>query len=170
MVVVTVTAMLSGLILVYNASTRDTLRLFTEKARVAQLMLRSKSLALSTYSQTNTPCGYGVRFNRSAATPGYQMVAYRPTSCADRTRVDIDEDAFEVVELSAFTLPMSLEYSPGEASDAAYVLFIPPDPIVLVARSDGSLIQNGVGEVDLKIKGRDTSAMVTVNAAGQVTF
>lgn len=170
MVVMAVTAMLSALILVYNASTRETLRLFTEKARVAQLVLRSKSLALSTYTDAReAPCGYGVRFDRTAGT--YALVAYRPASCRDRSRVNTDPDLFEVVQLSEFTLPATLEFEDtGEARDIGYVLFIPPDPSVLVARDDGSLIEGGSGKVALKIRNKDTDAIVTINAAGQVTF
>lgn len=177
MVVMAVTAMLSALILVYNASTRETLRLFTEKARVAQLILRAKSLALSTYSENDTPCGYGVRFQHEEAR--YALVAYRLASCTDRSRVDVDEEAFETVQLSSFDLPATLEFvtdgsSPTDTADrveeASYVMFIPPDPLVMVAREDGTLIENGLGKIELRVKGRPTNAIVTVNASGQVTF
>lgn len=169
MVVMSVTAMLSALILVYNASTRETLRLFTEKARVAQLILRSKSLALSTYTDGGeTPCGYGVRFDLTAGK--YDLVAYRPTSCRDRSRVNVDPEVFETVQSSAFELPPTLEFAQEETRGASYVLFIAPDPTVLVARQDGSLIDNGSGQLTLQIKGRETSATVSINAAGQVTF
>lgn len=176
MVVLAVTALLSGLILVYNSSTRETLRLFTEKAQMAQLILRAKALALSTYSDSDTPCGYGVRFvpesRREQAR--YELVEYRPLDCSDRARVDTDPSSFEVSQLSTFPLPATLEFAFGNSNsplaDAAYVIFIPPDPIVLVARADGTLIETGVGKVELKIKGREASAIVTINAAGQVTF
>jgi len=174
MVVLGVTAMLSSLILVYNSSTRETLALFTEKARIAQLILRSKSLALSTYAERETPCGYGVRFERGERR--YALVAYRPAECTDRSRVDIDPEAYEVVQLSTFELPPSLEYGTRAsetaegAEDVSYILFIPPDPLVLVAREDGSIVGNGLGQVELKVRNRPTSAIVTINAAGQITF
>lgn len=170
-VVLAVTTMLSALILVYNASTRETLRLFTEKARVAQLILRSKSLALSTYAGGNGLCGYGVHFDRGANR--YELVAYRPADCRDRSRVDT-EASFDVVEQSSFDLPPTLDFGApqgtGGRDEASYVIFIPPDPTVLVAQEDGSLASQGVGVIDLYIKGRTTGAMVVVNAAGQVTY
>jgi prepilin-type N-terminal cleavage/methylation domain-containing protein len=174
MVVLAVTTMLSALILVYNASSRETLRLFTEKARVAQLILRSKSLALSTYTDSTgtAPCGYGVRLDRAAGT--YALVSYRPADCKERGRVDTSEEAFEVVELSEFSLPATIEFGDvGDApsgSEASYVLFIPPDPAVLIADADGNLADRGLGRVNLRIKGRDTGAIVSINAAGQVTY
>lgn len=170
MVVLAVTAMLSSLILVYNASTRETLRLFTEKARVAQLVLRAKSLAISTYTETGvTPCGYGLRFNR--VTGSYALVAYRPASCRDRSRVDTSDDAYEVVQATTFELPSTIEFEDrGDAKDVSYIIFIPPDPAVLIARDDGSLVEDGLGRVAMRIKGRETDAIVTINAAGQVTF
>lgn len=175
MVVLAVTTMLSALILVYNASTRETLRLFTEKARVAQVVLRAKSLALSTYTTPgDTPCGYGVRFDRQAGS--YALVAYRPANCRERSSVDTDPENFETVELSQFTLAPSLSFGTaddevdGGENQASYVLFIPPDPTVLVARTSGELVDRGVGRIDLHIKGRDANAIVSVNAAGQVTY
>lgn len=174
MVVMAVTALLSGLILVYNASTRETLRLFTEKARVAQLVFRAKSLALSTYVDGGQErCGYGVRFDRAAGT--YALVSYAPPSCADRSQVRTNPEYFESVQLSSFTLPTTLEFrdraDAGTGAGAlSYVLFIPPDPTVLLARDDGSLITAGDGEIRIGIKDRETDAIVSVNGAGQVTF
>lgn len=174
MVVMGVTAMLSALILVYNASTRETLRLFTEKARVAQLVFRAKSLALSTYTQGGAQrCGYGVRFDRAAGT--YALVSYAPPSCADRAQVRTNPEYFEEVQLSSFALPPTLEFRNRADADTgtgelSYVLFIPPDPTVLLAREDGSLIVTGDGEVRIGIKDRTTDAIVNVNGAGQVTF
>ncbi len=170
MVVLAVTAMLSTLILVYNASTRETLRLFTEKARVAQLILRAKSLALSTYTEGGvTRCGYGVRLNRSAGT--YDLVSYSPPSCAVRDRIDTDVATFETVQLSSFTLPPTLEFeNKNDGHDVSYIMFIPPDPAVLIGLEDGSLVSNGSGNIAMKIKGQKTDAIVKINAAGQVTF
>lgn len=174
MVVMSVTAMLSALILVYNASTRETLRLFTEKARVAQLVFRAKSLALSTYTEGGIErCGYGVRFDRGAGK--YALVSYAPPSCADRAQVRTNPEYFEEVQLSSFTLPPTLEFrdraSAGVTGEQlSYVLFLPPDPTILLARDDGSLITTGDGEVRLGIKDRETDAIVSVNGAGQVTF
>lgn len=169
MVVLGVTMMLSTIILVYNNSTRETLRLFTEKARIAQIILRSKSLALSTYAVGGeVPCGYGVQFNRPAGT--YALVAYRPRDCRIRGGVDTSAD-FDVVESSQFTIPSSLEFGgEGDGSDASYVIFIPPDPTVLVADENGELVSRGLGRINLRIRGQETGAIITINAAGQITY
>jgi hypothetical protein len=76
------------------------------------------------------------------------------------------------VQLSDFELPATLAFEEGADAtrDASYVLFIPPDPLVLVAREDGTLVEGGDGVIAMTVKGRDTDAIVTVNAAGQVTF
>jgi prepilin-type N-terminal cleavage/methylation domain-containing protein len=170
MVVLAVTAMLCAVILIYNASTRETLRLFTEKARVAQLILRSKSLALSTYTGTgDAPCGYGVRIDRAAR--AYAIVAYRPPDCRIRSAVDTQASSFDVAEQSSFTLTPSLEFrNIGNGQDLAYVIFIAPDPVVLVADENGALITNGLGKVRMGIRGKESDAIVSVNAAGQITY
>jgi prepilin-type N-terminal cleavage/methylation domain-containing protein len=171
MVVMSVTALLSALILVYSSSTRDTLLLFTEKVRVTQLIYRAKSLALSTYTEGGVSrCGYGVRFNHTAGT--YDLVSYSPASCAERSIVDINPATFETVQQAAFTLPKALQFDLDEATaqDAAYIIFIPPDPTILIAREDGSLITNTDGRIGLKVTGRDVGAIVKINAAGQITY
>lgn len=171
MVVMSVTAMLSALILVYSSSTRDTLLLFTEKVRVTQLLYRAKSLALSTYTEGGVSrCGYGVRFNHAAGK--YDLVSYSPASCAERSIVDTNPAAFETVQQAAFTLPKALQFDLDEATaqDAAYIMFIPPDPTILIARADGSLITNTDGRIGLKVTGRDVGAIVKINAAGQITY
>lgn len=172
MVVLAVTMMLSAVILVYNSSTRDTLLLFTEKARVAQLILRAKSLALSTYTgggEAEAPCGYGVRIDHDAGV--YALVSYSPPDCRVRTSVDTQASSFQVAELSSFTLPRMLEFrNVGNGQDTSYIVFIPPDPAVLIAEEGGSLIYNGLGKIRLGIRGKETDAIVSVNAAGQITY
>lgn len=170
MVVLAVTAMLSAVILVYNASTRETLRLFTEKARMAQVIMRAKSLALSTYAdEGGIPCGYGVQIDRANNT--YRMVGYRPRSCSDRAQIEISSDAFTDVPQSTFPLPATLAFaSTDPLEDLSYVLFIPPDPMILLGREDGSLIAGGNGTIRMQVKDSATDAIIKVNAAGQVTF
>ena len=83
-----------------------------------------------------------------------------------------DPSYFEVVQNSEFTLTGALEFADQEEVQVAayYILFIPPDPTVLIAYKDGSLITTSEGKVIMRVKGQEQRAEITVNAAGQVTF
>src|SRR4051812_45988820 len=88
MVVVGVTAMLAGVILVYNSSTRSQILLSTEKVKLTQVVLRAKSLAISTYSDETLSCGYGIAIDPSART--YTLVRYSFGDCTVLDHVDTD--------------------------------------------------------------------------------
>jgi len=168
MVVVSVTAMLSAVILVYNSSTREQIVLSTEKVKLTQVVLRSKSLAISTYSDASVPCGYGMYIDPAART--YTLMRYAPADCSVTDRVDPDPAARQAVSPSeVFTLPPGLVFG-NASSSLRYVVFIPPDPFVLIADRDGNLLPTPTGEVILQSADGKYSSTITVNTAGQVTF
>jgi len=167
MVVVTVTAILAGIILLYNSSSRAQIALFTEKVKVAQVMLRSKSLAISTYTSEDPPCGYGLYIEPSARS--YSLIKYDPGNCGELTSVDTDPSSREAAPSEHFTLPPSLTFE-TEDENLRYVIFIPPDPRVLLADESGALLARPDGNIVLRSTNGAFRAVITVNTAGQVTF
>lgn len=167
MVVVTVTAVLAGVILLYNSSSRAQIALFTEKVKVAQVMLRSKSLAISTYSSDDTPCGYGLYIE--PASRAYSLIKYDPGDCTLLNSVDTDPAAREVTPSERFILPPQLTFE-TDNEDLRYVIFIPPDPRVLLADENGALLPQPDGDIVIKSTNGTFRAVITVNTAGQVTF
>jgi type II secretory pathway pseudopilin PulG len=65
LVIVTILSFLSGILIVYNRSTERQILLFREQAKIINLILRAKSLALSTYTKSGSPCAYGIHFDQA---------------------------------------------------------------------------------------------------------
>ncbi len=167
MVVVSVTAMLAGVILVYNSSSRDQILLSTEKVKFTQVVLRAKSLAISTYSDVSVPCGYGISVDPASRT--YSLVRYTFGDCTILDRVDTTSGNITPVQNGRYTLPPGLSFD-AASSSLRYVIFIPPDPRVLLATGDGTLIPTTSGDIVLTSGAGTYRAVISVNKAGQVTF
>jgi hypothetical protein len=166
MVVVTVTALLAGVVLLYSSSTRTQIALSTEKVKLTQVVLRAKSLAISTYSDESVPCGFGLAIDPAART--YSLVRYAAGNCSVLTSVDVTPGNIVPVSNSTYTLPNTLTFD--ASSPLRYVLFIPPDPRVLLADDSGTLLSGTTGSVTLKSTDKNYQATISFNTAGQVTF
>ncbi len=66
LVVIAVTALLSGLAIVYSHVGQNQIALSVESSKVAQLILEAKDLSVATYSDKQTTCGYGLHFDYTA--------------------------------------------------------------------------------------------------------
>lgn len=170
-VVVAVTMLLSSIVIFYNSSTREQLTLFTEKAKLAEVVLRAKSLAISTYADGSSRCGYGLYLDPAAR--AYSIISYQPADCRILTSVDPDPAVRVALPNATYVLPPTLALGASSTTSAdavAYVIFIPPDPHVLIARADGSLVPNDQGVLSLYGVRSGTAAGVIVSTAGQITF
>lgn len=167
MVVVTVTAMLAGIVLLYNSSTRAQIALSTEKVKLTQVVLRAKSLALSTYGGADVPCGYGLSIDPSGR--AYSLIRYAPDNCSELDHVNTDPESIAPIENGTYALPPSLAIDTATSS-LRYVIFIPPDPRVLLADDTGTLMPGTSGTVTLVSQKGAYRATISLNTAGQVTF
>ena len=169
LVSVTVTALLSSFVIVYTTSGRAQTALYVEQSKVIQVIVRAKSLAISTYDAPAPLCGYGVHFDPDAGT--YDLFSYRSLDCVHISFIDPDASA-NYVSLHRYLLPQNLMLRDGE--DAIRdVLFIPPDPKTLLWKeSEGVLIpiERGAGKVYLAAKNGPWSSDLQVSVAGQISF
>jgi prepilin-type N-terminal cleavage/methylation domain-containing protein len=74
LVVIAVTAMLSGLAIVYTHIGQNQITLSIEESKVAQFILQAKELSIATYSTNSATCAYGVAFNYASST--YSLFEY----------------------------------------------------------------------------------------------
>jgi len=174
LIVLAISASMTGMVIVYSAASRDTVSLSVKTTEVAQSILRAKSLAVSTYSVTGQQrvCAYGVAFDPSANT--FSMVSYVPpsgTSCSEANSVTGDE----IISYGPSTWQMPI--GPGvrlTTGGASLVLFYPPDPTTLLSGS--SCVPGGdctytFLQVPMTVTFATTggtSGAVTIGAAGQV--
>ena len=165
LVTVSITALLSSFVIVYTSRGRAQTTLFVEQAKVGQVIIRAKSLAISTYDSATSLCGYGVHFDIPAGT--YALFSYTASHCAQISSID-PTDAAAYAELQRFSLPKALifEQSPDSLQD---VFFLPPDPTTFVW-SGGVLLASGSGAVRVKTADNVYLRVVQVSTAGQVSF
>lgn len=173
LIVVAVTATLSSFLLVYNNNSRQRIVLFVEQAKIAQIILKAKSLSISTYANSGiTSCGYGVKFDYENRM--YSIFRYDYSdNCENlrRTNPDIFNDPsgahIKPVEGLAFTMPTGVVFDTGHSDAITYVLFVPPDPRTIVQSGESI---GGSGSVYLKSADGGSTATVSVGAAGQVNY
>lgn len=201
LVVVAISAMLAAIAVVYTGIARNEAALAVESAQAAGFIFRAKELALATYAtptQPNAPriCGYGASF--SIAGNDYSIFAYEPDptkypgiplsgstlqhcpSVASTTAAGIASGEMAETVPSAWQIPVAEGVklvSGGAGDDLAVVLFIPPDPATLVARSsdasaflDPKTTVNTISRVYLENAANGARAAITVNGAGEVNF
>lgn len=162
LVVVGITAVLSGIVITYTSSGRDRISLQIERAKLAQVISRAKALSVSTYNSPDVPCGYGVRIDKE--TRKYAIFRYKISPCSDLTRggvITINGDGYSVLNEFNFSLPKNMEF----AGSVDTLFFLPPDPKTLIWK-DGLIKDSG----EIILKNLSDSYSVTVNSAGQITF
>ncbi|HUC02140.1 MAG TPA: prepilin-type N-terminal cleavage/methylation domain-containing protein [Candidatus Paceibacterota bacterium] len=186
LVVIAITALLSGLAIVYSHAGQDQIALSIEESKVAQLILEAKELSIATYSTNSKTCAYGVYFD--LANSQYSLFAYNsaissaqypgrfvcPTLASTTAAVNTADVAeYAGGSWQVHTAPGVVLKNPSSpASDTIkYVLFYPPDPFTLISRNGTTFLYPApssyvyIGTVD-----NNLVRAITVNAEGQVSL
>ena len=192
LVVIAVTALLSGLAIVYTHVGQNQVSLSVESSKVAQLILQAKDLSIATYSDKHTTCGYGLHIDY--ATERYSLFEY-----------DLPSGQAFCPSLSALTAPgymqssgalLEDEYAAGSWNIAPAqgvtlvdggaasgtvrdVVFYPPDPFTLIS-FDGQTLYDSYnatmapdtagGNIYLATVDGSASRAINVSFAGQVNL
>ncbi len=164
LIVVAITALLSGFILTYTSTGRDQVILSIEEAKVAQTVLRAKSLSIATYgvAGASVPCGYGVHFYFDEQ--AFSLFRYDAPDCNTIQAID---PAYMSV-LSSSTLSTSVKFI-DSADKLGDILFIPPNPDTLLWQPDVAATTTS-GEIDISTRKGDSIRVVNINSAGQISF
>lgn len=163
-IVVGITAILAGVILTYTSNSRNQVALFVEQAKLAQTVSRTKSLAITTYTKTNPPCGYILQIDYDAQSYSvYPYTVAAGTPCGVKTMADIQKG--DAVSTDKMPINVRLDPSGEEAIDT--VLFLPPDPQTWIWKL-GFLATSTQGQIHLTTQGGAVS--IGVSRAGQITF
>ncbi len=167
----TIVAIISSMAIVYNKLGERQITLYIETQKISEMIFRAKALALATYNQNPPPlnpsCGYGLEINYQSGQ--YDVFSYEPPvsqGCA----ISQINTAYRTVLGAVEMLHTDLAFD-NVPPDALYaVLFVPPEPRVLMSsQSSGNL-----GTTPLKIylvtKNGSLSTVISVNLAGQINF
>jgi prepilin-type N-terminal cleavage/methylation domain-containing protein len=175
LIVVAITSLLSGVVLTYSSKGRTQVALYVESAKLSQTILRAKSLAIATYGESETPCGYGVHIDYNAKT--YSLFSYKPPDCGTISSGPIDTTnltypgAYTVKSGEVYNLPQGMEYD-GSGSPLSDILFLPPDPAIDIWTREDLLGPSNNPSSVVIINSADQASRITVKVTpgGQVTF
>lgn len=167
LIAVAITAVLSSILILYSATGRAQVALYVEEAKIAQLVLKSKSLAIATYANPGqSTCGYGLHIDYE--TGRYSVFSYRTSDCSNIFGIDT-ADPMKYKEIESYSLSSDIVFQSGSSGNLDSVLFVPPDPKTLIWSGGGALTGN-FGSIELKTLSGSASAKILVTIGGQITF
>lgn len=184
LVVLAITALLSGIAIVYSHQGQNQVSLSIEESKVAQLILEARELSIATYSMNSATCAYGVHFDFSKQPYTYSLFAYNSAvktgsrficpSLASSTVVTTGDmvqylggSSWQVHTASGVVLKSSGSAGPTIQD----ILFYPPDPFTLIS-TDGKTFQYPAPTAYVYLSTTDGTAArtITVNPEGQVSL
>lgn len=163
LIVIAITALLSGFVLTYTSTSREQVALYVEQSKLSQTILRAKALTLSTYNQPSIPCGYGVAVN--ADKNNYRLFSYGTAPCGPIPIVS--EDLVSVLKENTLPPQVAIKSRPESIE---YILFSPPDPRVSIWREGAGTATSTDGIIVIEGRSGKNGVGVGVNFAGQVSF
>jgi len=178
LIVIAISVMLSTLAIAYSNVSRNEVSVSVEAAKISQTIFQAKTLAIATYANSSSSCGYGVSFDYSAGT--YSIFTYDPTStppCPDSATVAISPvpsvGNHEMVQYSPSTWNMHVADGvlfQQKSDSIAFVLFYPPDPTTFISRDGTNFTNQPSSNIYLAPIGNAAATeIVSVNSAGQIT-
>ncbi len=163
LVVLGVMAIVSSSIISYSSSSRQQIALATETSKLTQLILRAKSLSISTYDAPAGVCGYGIEFDY--VNNLYRLSSYKLNNC-DNPNAITSSDEREVFRV-ANGVSLSAVVAGNQVGN---IIYLPPDPVVYIsAPGDNSVVNQG-GSVKLITTNGLASKVISITSLGQVTF
>jgi len=191
LVVIGITTIVSVAAIVYSTAGQNEVALTVETAKIAQLVLQARELALDTYRGTNSACAYGVHFDLSGQT--YSLFAYTPGTPRCPAVETVASSILDVSKAggvvsayapSSWQLPVAngvMLIRPGDVNIPSAcvnvmtdVLFYPPAPATLVALAgNGEQFSSPAppaSTICLRTDDGKNTAVITVTPAGQVSF
>jgi hypothetical protein len=197
MVVLGIAVFITGIALSYGGIARRQTALYVEETRIGEYILKAKSLTLSVrgHGEIGNPCGYGVHIDYPKS--AFFIFSYSVTStgagvfdagaaCKNVTNAFAGQQGespsaqswWDVVENSSTTLSQDtsevvFDDSPGNLRKLDTVLFIAPEPKVViweVRPNNSSAVVSYPAFVYLKTSDGNVTSTVSVNTFGQVAF
>ena len=170
-VVIGVTVFLSSIVIAYSSANRERIALTVETAKIAQLISRQRSLAISTSDLGALPlpslprsiartCGYGISFLHHAVPRAYYVL----TRYDDR----VCKTDYGISAQQRFELDPLVDFDPSQGL-LLEIAFLSPDPTVIVRREVGGRPLPLPHKILFKsIHGMTSS--IEIGVGGQVTY
>jgi type II secretory pathway pseudopilin PulG len=160
LVVIGITGLLSSYLIIYSGTSREQLALSIEASRLAQVIARAKSLAISTYGASGGLCGYGLHVDYAAQR--YSVVSFDSPTCTGLSALP------NTTTTTSYTLAPEVRLV-SASSSLTDVFFLPPDPKT-VLNIGGILVTDQTGSIILEARGGSARKTIRVSSGGQITF
>ena len=176
LVVMSITLVLSAILIGYARESGRQMLLISSQAKVVNIISRAKSLSVATLIDENglpadaslKICGYGVHVDRELG----QVFIFRDLavdcSADDPTRryVFDDKDVKLISTLDVFSVPdTTIQF--GDDTTLTDVLFIPPDPTIVVNANADPFPQSA--KITLQSKDKALSVVIKIDNAGKIS-
>ncbi len=169
-VVLGITVLLASFAIVYSRQSGTQIALYIEAQKMAELVFRAKSLALTAYRDPSLGniCGFGFAIDYTKSPSEYFLFSYRSSGGCGGI-VDIDTTRIDTFLGERYALNPGLVLQ-SSGSPLYYVLFIPPNPTTIVSNSaDGS--HSTIGRGDIVLRAVNGAGMtITISSGGQINF
>lgn len=163
LVVIVISAFLSTAMIVYSSKSRTMLTVTIEKATLAQVLQRARSLAISTYNQPSPPCAVGVAINY--VNNSYSLERVDSVNCVitNLSGVGVTKTVLE-----NFSLNPQVRFKNVSGQSLQYVMFVPPEPTFQPWLSD--IATTSAGILVLTSGDGTQASQVKVSEFGQINF
>jgi|GEM_PF-836052 len=170
LVIITTLSLLSGILIVYNRSTERQILLFREQAKIINLILRAKSLALSTYTKSGSPCAYGIHLDQAEKELRMFQDLDENGTTADCSTADNIYDPNSMYAAQENFDPPMIEKLDGQVSfldplGFTDIVFIAPNPDVIITPDPAPAND---AAIEIVITG-GISKKIKINRFGQVS-
>jgi prepilin-type N-terminal cleavage/methylation domain-containing protein len=169
-------SLLTGILITYSRTGERQILLFREQAKIINVVLRAKSLALNTYIEEGSPCAYGVHFDPALKEIRIlrDLDANGQTDDCDSTDPGLKPD--NIYTPSAFSPnPEDLNPPVVEKLDAILsfsepigitdIVFIPPNPDTIITPDPAPSNEGSIEIISLD----GSFKKIKINNFGQVT-
>lgn len=174
LIVIALSVLFSTFVIISGHTGQNGVAMTVEETEISQLILRAKSLSITTYTGAGTGCGDGIHVNPASGT--YSLFVYSPNSgvcpsfasTSQATDIEGGEIAYDS---ESWNVPVAqgLQLGTG-AGELRDILFYPPEPEVLISQDGNTFLPTAqTSYIYLQEVGGSVSATIAVSPTGQVS-
>jgi prepilin-type N-terminal cleavage/methylation domain-containing protein len=170
LVVLTLTVLLASFAVIYSRQSGTQIALYIEAQKMAELVFKAKSLALTAYQNPSLGhiCGFGFAIDYSNRE--YYLFSYGvPPATGCGAIVDVDSGLISPLPGQRYVLSSNLTLQ-NSSDPLYYVLFIPPNPTTIISNNtSGGHSDVGLGRITLQAP-NGVEMTIDINTGGQINF
>lgn len=183
-VVVAIMIMMVGVLVSFSQLGQDQTNLYVEASKIIDVVLRSKSLAISAYRDPNfigrATCGHGLSIDLSGDANTFHLVRYlkgedptdEPCSAIGNPSPNPLGARYDraVAESSTYELAGGIRFD-STLTNVADVVFRPPDPQLYFFGQDGMILPlTSTSSIVIQDNGGRSKIRIVVGPGGQITY